>query len=154
MRLLPTHDNLFCAFTFSSRSRECAKSLKLKPWLYAYVPEPTFRCVFICLFSDADDVSSAEELEFVVDPIVTSGIEKGREIAKKFANDLKVVNVFFDKFGKVDLKKRRVITWPLKFTFFGQMLSRVWNNHYLSLRLKSRVNKCCVLIFLLFYART
>jgi len=65
-------------------------------------------CFHSPFFSDADDVSSVEEIDFVVDPVVTSGIEKAREIAKKFATDLNVTNVFFDKFGKVDLKKRRV----------------------------------------------
>jgi len=70
-------------------------------------------------FSDADDVSSVEEIDFVVDPVVTSGIEKAREIAKKFATDLNVTNFFFDKFGKVDLKKRRVRNLAFNVCFFS-----------------------------------
>jgi len=55
-------------------------------------------------------VSSVEELDFVLDPDVTSAIEKGRQTRKKFAADLNTDHVVFDKFGKVDLKKRKVST--------------------------------------------
>ena len=151
MRLLPTHDNLFCAFTFSARSRACAKSLELKPRLEEYGPQATFGCVFIHFFFWRRWRKFRRRDWFRRGSSRNFRNRKSTRDRQKIRDWFERYQFLFWQVRKSRFKEKKGKKLGLQRLFFlSQLLSQVWNNLSLSLFLKLAFTTAYALSFLLY----